>query len=270
MSSCGLPMCNVFLPMMREHVVVSLWVHLAGVAAVTEILHFIFYVTSLLLVMSGHRFYHRIIIRLFSVSHLKNGSRRTLITQQLMAILALLGSASSPYSLGSYESGGMITSSQITGRLLLTFFRLALPGRPIFLGQSNSRTDPRPIGRLEFFSWQPTPTGWLCLNTDATVSTSSNMRVAGGFIRGVMQVCNGLSQGHHPGLPLHAELWSLFVGLQVAWQCGAKHLLIQSDNLQAVNLASDSSPLSSSLKLVHEISLLRSRAWFTELSWIPR
>ncbi|KAK8492109.1 hypothetical protein V6N11_069947 [Hibiscus sabdariffa] len=169
-SSCGLPMGNVFSPMMREHVEVSLRVHLAGVAVVTERLHFIFYLTALLLVMSGHKFYHLIIIKLFSVSRLRNGSCRTPTTQQFMAILTLLGSAS-PHSLGSYVSGGMITSSQITARLLLRFFRLALPGRPIFL---------------------------------------------------------------------------------------------------LLNLVSDYSPIRSPLKLVHEISLLCSRAWFTKLSWIPR
>ncbi|XP_039008432.1 uncharacterized protein LOC120136477 [Hibiscus syriacus] len=70
-------------------------------------------------------------------------------------------------------------------------------------------------------SWRKPPTAWFCLNTDASVSTSSGLGLIGGVIRDYtgnwmtgFHKCVGITN------PLQAELWGVFTGLQIAWNYG--------------------------------------------------
>ncbi|KAK8596326.1 hypothetical protein V6N12_064823 [Hibiscus sabdariffa] len=67
-----------------------------------------------------------------------------------------------------------------------------------------------------------------------------------------------------------AELWGIFIGLQVAWSNGFEYIQVQSDNSQAIKLINDESRDRSRLYLVHVISSLLARAWRTDCFWIPR
>ncbi|KAK8556934.1 hypothetical protein V6N12_003323 [Hibiscus sabdariffa] len=112
--------------------------------------------------------------------------------------------------------------------------------------------------------------GWLCLNTDDVVSTTSSLGIIGGLIRGSSgEWIEGYCK--HIGLAslLLAELRTLYIGLQVAWNLGVEHLQIQSDSKQAIDqLLSIAS--TRPLPLVNIIVSLRSCAWCTEFQWVHR
>ncbi|KAE8661546.1 hypothetical protein F3Y22_tig00113725pilonHSYRG00927 [Hibiscus syriacus] len=96
--------------------------------------------------------------------------------------------------------------------------------------------------------YSPDP-GWLCLNVDGAVSRTSGLGSIGSLIRDT----NGCwIVGFHKSVgildALHAELWAIFSGLQLAW--------------------SNAAPSFSSL--VRAITRIRSKGWMTDICWLPR
>ncbi|KAK8981714.1 hypothetical protein V6N11_028121 [Hibiscus sabdariffa] len=69
---------------------------------------------------------------------------------------------------------------------------------------------------------------------------------------------------------LQAELWSVFVGLQVARSSGVARLIVQSDSSHAIKLLLDSSTNDHSMLLVRAIGILRQGSLHVDFQWIPR
>ncbi|KAK8593003.1 hypothetical protein V6N12_045094 [Hibiscus sabdariffa] len=69
--------------------------------------------------------------------------------------------------------------------------------------------------------------------------------------------------------PLQAELWSILIGLHVAWSQGIERLQVQTDCDQATRLLCTSSLEAARLPLVRAINSLHNWGWLTELQWIP-
>ncbi|KAL4386057.1 hypothetical protein GQ457_09G008840 [Hibiscus cannabinus] len=96
-------------------------------------------------------------------------------------------------------------------------------------------------------SWIKPPQGWCKLNTDVVVSRSSSMATCGGVVL------------------LEAEPWGLYEGLLAAWSIGVRSLLIESDNLEVVNLLNNHTGLSCVLSIVHYIVDILIRSWVTKV-----
>ncbi|KAE8732202.1 hypothetical protein F3Y22_tig00002237pilonHSYRG00793 [Hibiscus syriacus] len=124
---------------------------------------------------------------------------------------------------------------------------------------------PQPI------SWQAPDPGWICMNVDGAVNSTTKHGTIGGVFRdhegrlllefnksiGIMQ-------------PLQAELWAIYTGLHLSWENGFEFLLIQTDSLEATKLLNQTDVAFSSLSLVRAIDKLRRYAWATFINWIQR
>ncbi|KAK9042587.1 hypothetical protein V6N11_017654 [Hibiscus sabdariffa] len=88
--------------------------------------------------------------------------------------------------------------------------------------------------------WSRPPLGWICLNVDGDVSSSTCIGSAGEFFR---DNDGGwiLGFGKLLGVtsPLIAELWAIYIGLKIAWDNGFEYVQIQSDCLGVVKLLLD-------------------------------
>ncbi|KAK9000016.1 hypothetical protein V6N11_082152 [Hibiscus sabdariffa] len=69
---------------------------------------------------------------------------------------------------------------------------------------------------------------------------------------------------------LHAELWSLNVGLQLAWDYGITFLHVQTDCKWVLELLHDPNVESCSISLVRSIHQFWRQAWYVDLIWTPR
>ncbi|KAK9030158.1 hypothetical protein V6N11_031589 [Hibiscus sabdariffa] len=98
---------------------------------------------------------------------------------------------------------------------------------------------PNTIANVTQSCWQHPEPGWLCLNVDGSVSSSS-------------------------------ELWAIYIGLQLAWSHGAEVLQIQSDSKQAIQLIQDFFKISKALPLIRAINEIRKQGWMTEFHWTSR
>ncbi|KAK8493166.1 hypothetical protein V6N11_065369 [Hibiscus sabdariffa] len=69
---------------------------------------------------------------------------------------------------------------------------------------------------------------------------------------------------------LHAELWSILVGLQLAWSIGVTRIQVQSDSFVAIRLVLDPMAMTSSLPLVRAIALFSNHDWSIDFIWVPQ
>ncbi|KAK9040119.1 hypothetical protein V6N11_015296 [Hibiscus sabdariffa] len=92
--------------------------------------------------------------------------------------------------------------------------------------------------------WTPPAPGWVCLNSDASLSPTSGIGMV--------------------------ELWSMLVGLQVARSFGVDRLIVQSDSSHAIKLLIDPSQQGYRMPLVRAIESLCHGGCQVEFRWIPR
>ncbi|KAE8709897.1 hypothetical protein F3Y22_tig00110328pilonHSYRG00789 [Hibiscus syriacus] len=117
--------------------------------------------------------------------------------------------------------------------------------------------------------WKSPEPGWICLNVDGAVSSTTKHGAIGGVFRdNEGSWILGFNKALGILQPLHAELWAIYVGIQIAWDHGFEFLVIQSDSMEAVNLLNKSHAHSSPLSLVRAIEKLRKQAWVTNIQWI--
>ncbi|KAL4355559.1 hypothetical protein GQ457_06G006150 [Hibiscus cannabinus] len=119
--------------------------------------------------------------------------------------------------------------------------------------------------------WSNPKPGWLRLNVDGFVSPNTGIATIGGLLRdNAGNFIFGFSKFIGCVNNLYAELWSLYIGLQLAWDYGIEYLRVQTDCKQVLQLLQDPHVESCSISLVRSIRQFWQRAWFIDLTWIPR
>ncbi|KAL4355424.1 hypothetical protein GQ457_06G013310 [Hibiscus cannabinus] len=119
--------------------------------------------------------------------------------------------------------------------------------------------------------WSNPKPGCFCSNIDGAVSLNSGKATIGGLLRDTAgNFVFGFSKFIGCVNSLHAELFSLYIGLQLAWDYGIDYFQIQTDCKQITQLLSAPNVESSPIPLVRSIRKFWSRAWFIELIWTPR
>ncbi|KAK9020938.1 hypothetical protein V6N11_010950 [Hibiscus sabdariffa] len=107
--------------------------------------------------------------------------------------------------------------------------------------------------------WERLDEGWVCLNTDGTVSSSTGYGSIGGIFRthdGSWLL--GFNKSVGVTQSFQSELWTIFYGLQIARDNGFVHLLIQTDCLEVVTRLNAPSAGSDVNALVRAIVRLQS------------
>ncbi|KAE8726411.1 hypothetical protein F3Y22_tig00006992pilonHSYRG00049 [Hibiscus syriacus] len=113
--------------------------------------------------------------------------------------------------------------------------------------------------------WHALTPGWIALNSDGVVSTSSSLGSAGGvLIDSLGSWLGGFWKPLGYVTIIQAVLWGLYDGLKLAWSQGFEKVQCQIDNVEVYNMVSSSSSRSSPLPLVREIVSLHDRAWLVD------
>ncbi|CAI0403559.1 unnamed protein product [Linum tenue] len=81
-------------------------------------------------------------------------------------------------------------------------------------------------------SWQPPPQDWVCLNTDGSVTHSPSSTAVGGIVRGNDgRFVRAFTMNLGGGSITRAELAGIVQGLKLAWELGARKVILQTDSL---------------------------------------
>ncbi|KAL4319435.1 hypothetical protein GQ457_18G004670 [Hibiscus cannabinus] len=124
---------------------------------------------------------------------------------------------------------------------------------------------------LSITPWRNPEPGCLCLNVDGAVSLNSAKATIGGLLRDTAgNFIFGFSKYIGSTNSLHAELWALYVGIQLAWDHGVNFLQFQTDCKRVLELLHDPNVESCPISLVRSIHQFWRRAWYVDLIWIPR
>ncbi|KAK9011773.1 hypothetical protein V6N11_039855 [Hibiscus sabdariffa] len=123
----------------------------------------------------------------------------------------------------------------------------------------------------DFVQWVAPAHDWVWLNTDASVSLPDHLGSLGGVLRGSSgDWLRGYRQSVGVVPPLNAELWSILVGLQLAFSMGFSRVQVQSDSSAAIRLILDPMAANSVSSLVRRISSLQNLPWSLRFLWVPR
>ncbi|KAK8589616.1 hypothetical protein V6N12_024010 [Hibiscus sabdariffa] len=118
-------------------------------------------------------------------------------------------------------------------------------------------------------SWSNLEPGWFCLNVDSVVSLKTEETTIGGLLRdNAGNFIFDFSKFIGCANSLHAELWSLHVGLQLAWDHEVDFLQVQIDCKHVLQLLQDPYVESYSIFLVRNIHQFWRWTWFIDLIWI--
>ncbi|KAK2653366.1 hypothetical protein Ddye_013222 [Dipteronia dyeriana] len=86
-------------------------------------------------------------------------------------------------------------------------------------------------------AWSPPTEGWIKLNIDGSQDNKSGTLTAGGVIRNSSsQWVKGFVMKKGCGSVIEAELWGLFEDLKLAWNCGYRKIIVETDSLTTIQL----------------------------------
>ncbi|KAK8519573.1 hypothetical protein V6N12_025606 [Hibiscus sabdariffa] len=124
--------------------------------------------------------------------------------------------------------------------------------RAVRLDVINSSLLNQPLPPIAFTSvvsepveWQPGPINSCTLNSDGAVNLHTSMGSTGGLLHNHFgNWLIGSNKKARLSSPLQAEILGIYVGFRLAWDNDYKHVQVQSDLSEALNLIS--SPLAES------------------------
>ncbi|GMJ13731.1 hypothetical protein like AT4G29090 [Hibiscus trionum] len=119
--------------------------------------------------------------------------------------------------------------------------------------------------------WCRPNSDWVSMNVDAAVAATTSMGAVGGVLRNAFgQWLLGFQRAVGACPTLHAELWAIYNGLQLAWSHCYDMVQIQSDCAEAVRLINASLADGTPGPLIRAINKLRRQNWATKVLWVPR
>ncbi|KAK8538822.1 hypothetical protein V6N12_034530 [Hibiscus sabdariffa] len=148
---------------------------------------------------------------------------------------------------GSFGSKGMISFLLVTVSLYLTVIGFVLHGLPTL--RKSSLFSRLPYNIFSF----PERLGVI----GGVLRDSS-----GEWIKGYCKSIGIVSS-------LHVELWSILVGVRMAWSIGVSRLHVQSNSSVAVRMLRNPMAMTSPLPLVSAIALFSACDW-CDFTWVPR
>ncbi|MBA0821712.1 hypothetical protein Goarm_018552 [Gossypium armourianum] len=119
--------------------------------------------------------------------------------------------------------------------------------------------------------WKLPPTGWVKLNTDATVERSSLRASIGGLLRGnygswIVGFCKNVGVCSVQ----KAELWSIMEGLQLAWSKGIRRLIVENDIKTIIHMLNGNETSTNPCGTVRGIGEVCRRKWEIKFERIYR
>ncbi|GAU31042.1 hypothetical protein TSUD_214780 [Trifolium subterraneum] len=114
-----------------------------------------------------------------------------------------------------------------------------------------------------FIGWKRPQEGWVKLNCNGTHKSSVNLSVCGGLLRDSSGICL-VSYAHKLGTcdALHAEMWGMYLGIDLTLRQGITHLQVDSDSKVLVHMVTGNCTINGSIPtLVRRIRDLKSMNW---------
>jgi len=118
-----------------------------------------------------------------------------------------------------------------------------------------------------YIGWKMPVDGWVKLNCDGACKGNGELVGCGGLFR---QPDGKLIKGFSCKIgacdTLHAKMWGLYLGLDMAWREGLSHLIVESDSKVLVDMVSNNCKINGVIpSLIRRIQELLRRDWHTQV-----
>jgi len=123
-----------------------------------------------------------------------------------------------------------------------------------------------------FIGWKTPREGWVKLNCDGAHKSSSSLSGCGGLLRDSMGNClNSYARKIGSCDALHAEMWGMYIGMDMARRQGITHLQVESDSKILVDMVTGKCNINGNVPtLIRRIRDLKNMSWQVQINHIWR
>ena len=117
-----------------------------------------------------------------------------------------------------------------------------------------------------YIGWKRPLDGWVKLNCDGACKGNGELVGCGGLLRQPDGTwIKGFSRKIGVRDALHAEMWGLYLGLDMAWGEGIPHLIVESDS-KVIDMVTNNCKINGTIpSLVQRIQEILRREWHTQV-----
>jgi ribonuclease HI len=118
-----------------------------------------------------------------------------------------------------------------------------------------------------YIGWRRPSNGWVKLNCDGACKGKGELAGCGGILRqSDGRWIKGFSRKIGACDALHAEMWGLYLGLDMAWSEGLSHVIIESDSKVLIDMVTNNCKINGTIpSLVRRIQEILQRDWHTQV-----
>jgi ribonuclease HI len=120
---------------------------------------------------------------------------------------------------------------------------------------------------IVYIGWKRPLDGWVKLNCDGACKGNGELAGCGGLLRQSDGTwIKGFSRKIGACDALHAEMWGLYLGLDMAWREGISHLIVESDSKVLIDMVTNNCKINGTIpSLVQRIQEILRREWHTQV-----
>jgi len=119
-----------------------------------------------------------------------------------------------------------------------------------------------------YIGWKRPQEGWIKLNSDGACKDLGHISGCGGIFRDADgKWIKGYTKKIGACDALHAEMWGLYLGMEMAWREHIDHLIVESDSKILINMISDKFKFNGNIPiLVQRIRKLLRMEWHVKIN----
>jgi ribonuclease HI len=119
-----------------------------------------------------------------------------------------------------------------------------------------------------FIGWKQPQEGWVKLNCDGAHKSSINLSGCGGLLRDSNGNClSSFARKIGSCDALHAEMWGMYIGMDLARRQGITHLQVESDSKVLVDMVTGNCNVNGNIPtLIKRIRYLKNMNWHVQFN----
>jgi ribonuclease HI len=119
-----------------------------------------------------------------------------------------------------------------------------------------------------YIGWKQPQDGWFKLNCDGAHKSSINLSGCGGLLRNSYGICvSSFARKIGSCDALHAEMWGMYIGMDLARRQGITHLQVESDSKVLVDMVTGNCKVNGRIPtLIRRIRDLKTLDWQVQIN----
>jgi len=134
------------------------------------------------------------------------------------------------------------------------------------VSQDQLKNNPQQM-KTVYIRWKRLSNGWVKLNCDRACKGKGELAGCGRILcQSDGRWIKGFSRKIGACDALHAEMWGLYLGLDMAWSEGLSHVIVESDSKVLIDMVANNCKISGTIpSMIRRIQEILQRYWHTQV-----